>query len=57
MSACEKCWRDAGMRAQSSGGSHYEHYWRLLDERRNNPCSPEEQRGEQPARIEDEDAD
>jgi hypothetical protein len=37
MSACEKCWADAG-------GS-YERYLELLAERANNPCTPEQQAG------------
>lgn len=37
MSACEKCWRDAG-------GSH-ERYLELLKEREANPCTPEQQAG------------
>lgn len=38
MPACEKCWSDAG-------GSTAE-YYRLLDERKDNPCSPREQAGQ-----------
>lgn len=42
MSACEKCWRDAHR------GEHFsvaDEYARLIRERRNNPCTPEEQAG------------
>lgn len=45
MSACEKCWRDASQRAWLLGGSVTEHYHALLDERRDNPCAPEEAMG------------
>lgn len=47
MSACEKCWRDAykRMRDQPSK-SQSEHYMDLLEERKDNPCTPEEQRGQ-----------
>ena len=38
MSACEKCWRDAG-------GNH-ERYLELLKEREGNPCTPAEQAGD-----------
>lgn len=37
MASCEKCWRDAG--------GEPERYHQLLDERKQNPCSPEEQAG------------
>jgi hypothetical protein len=38
MAACEKCWRDAILRALMLGGSVADHYSALLDERRDNPC-------------------
>lgn len=38
MSACEKCWREAGGDA--------ERYSALIGERRSQPCSAEEQAGE-----------
>jgi len=41
MSTCEKCWRDAHYR----GIDVAEEYLKLIDERRDNPCSPEEQAG------------
>jgi len=44
--ACEKCWSDATSRAFSLGNSTTEEYHKLLDERRDTPCSPEEQCGE-----------
>ena len=46
MSACEKCWADAFMRARMNPmKAQVEHYHDLLYERRATPCSPEEQRG------------
>lgn len=45
MAACEKCWRDAGLDALLRGGSVSDHYRRLLDERRDKPCTEAEQRG------------
>lgn len=41
MAACEKCWRDANLRALTMGGSVTEHYHALLDERRDNTCAPD----------------
>lgn len=38
MSACEKCWRDAR--------GDPDRYRELLEQRKSNPCSPEEQAGE-----------
>ena len=47
MSACEKCWADAGARALAQPTkSQAEHYRDVLWERRDAPCTPEEQRGE-----------
>lgn len=43
MSACEKCWADAG-------GS-YERYLELLKEREANPCTPEQQAGKTLAQM------
>jgi hypothetical protein len=43
MAACEKCWADAGAEAFHMGGSQTDIYCRLLLERADNPCSPEEQ--------------
>lgn len=37
MVSCEKCWRDSGGRADE--------YARLIKERKDAPCSPEEQAG------------
>jgi len=43
MSACEKCWNDAynyGM------GDQPKKYRELLEERKDNPCTPREQAGQ-----------
>ena len=40
MSSCEKCWRD------STGDDHAVRYAELIEQRRANPCTPEEQAGE-----------
>jgi len=42
MSACEKCWRDAHMGPYVSVADEYA---RLIEERKDNPCTPEEQAG------------
>lgn len=43
MSSCEKCWSDAhGNGAYSDAATNYQ---RLLDERKDNPCTPEQQAG------------
>ena len=43
---CKKCWADAYMRTVSNPMlSQTEHYNQLLEERKNNPCSEEEQFG------------
>ena len=47
--ACEKCWGDAYLRSLSSGKSQADCYRELLEERKNNPCSEAEQKGEQHA--------
>jgi hypothetical protein len=45
MSACEKCWGDAYLRSRATGKSQTECYYELLDERKDNPCTPEQQSG------------
>jgi len=45
MTACEKCWEEARLRSLNSGKSTTDEYQKLLDERRDNPCSPEDQHG------------
>lgn len=47
MSACEKCWADAGLRILNHPlVSQSEHYQDLLEERKFSPCSPREQAGQ-----------
>ena len=46
MSACENCWGDAFVRSLIDGRPQDEHYHELLEERKYNPCSPEEQAGQ-----------
>ena len=43
--ACEKCWYDASWRSAWNGRSVAENYGDLLEERRDNPCTLEEQSG------------
>jgi hypothetical protein len=43
--ACEKCWGDAYLRMLYRGGSQADHYRDLLEERKDNPCTQEEQDG------------
>ncbi len=46
MSACEKCWNDAYMQTVGTCKSQTERYRELLEERKNKPCTPEQQSGE-----------
>jgi hypothetical protein len=47
MPTCEKCWADAHKRAVSNPTrSQTDHYYDLLKERKDKPCSPEEQAGD-----------
>ena len=49
MTACEKCWADAYMRMiNNPEKSQTEHYYALLEERKDNPCTPEQQKGKEP---------
>ena len=43
MASCEKCWRDAGERMTGDKSAEYQ---RLIIERKGNPCTPEEQAGD-----------
>lgn len=46
MASCEKCWGDAYMRTYTNPGkSQAEHYSALILERKDNPCTPEDQAG------------
>ena len=46
MPSCEKCWNDAHSRMRATGKDQAECYRELLEERKDNPCTPEEQAGE-----------
>lgn len=46
MPACQKCWGDAGYVSMTRGTSKAEEYGKLIDERKDSPCTPEEQCGE-----------
>jgi hypothetical protein len=46
VSTCEKCWADASADAHHRGGTTTDHYHRLLKERAESPCTPEEQAGQ-----------
>ena len=43
---CEKCWGDAWFLSQVNGKPQAENYHALLEERKDNPCSPEDQLGD-----------
>ena len=46
MASCEKCWGDAYMRTHTNPmKDQAEHYQDLINERKENPCTPEEQAG------------
>jgi hypothetical protein len=45
MSTCEKCWTDA--HRVYPYGDITEEYRRLIEARKDNPCTPEEQAGEE----------
>jgi ribosomal protein L37E len=47
MASCEKCWRDARLRADSAQTEHAEEYRKLVAERdrAGETCSPQEQAG------------
>lgn len=42
---CEKCWADAQSAAQHQGGEGSTHYHRLIEERKDTPCTSQEQAG------------
>lgn len=47
MSACEKCWADAFIRSRTNPSkAQAEHYRDLLRERKDKPCTTEEQAGD-----------
>ncbi len=43
MAVCEKCWREARIRAMATHRSQHECYLEILKE--DKPCTPEEQKG------------
>lgn len=43
---CEKCWKDAFNRAYATGKCQSDCYEELLEERKYNPCTPQEQAGQ-----------
>jgi len=46
MASCEKCWGDAYTRTHTNPTkSQAEHYQDLINERKENPCTPEQQAG------------
>ena len=46
MAACEKCWNDAYNKSYGSHTDQATEYQKLIKERKDTPCSPEEQCGE-----------
>ncbi len=47
MSSCEKCWADAyRMVMGGNADSQTEAYMQLIEERKDNPCSPKDQAGQ-----------
>lgn len=46
MAGCEKCWGNAYMRSRLTGKSQMECYQELLEERKDKPCTPEQQAGD-----------
>lgn len=46
MAMCEKCWSDAYLRMLGNEKSQVENYYLLLEERKDNPCTPEQQAGD-----------
>ena len=45
MAVCEKCWREARIRAMATHRSQHECYLEILEEKEDKPCTPEEQKG------------
>lgn len=44
---CEKCWADAFMRTfKNPCKSQSDHYFDLIEERKDNPCTPKQQAGQ-----------
>ena len=45
MASCEKCWSDAYFESRVSGKGQSDCYTELVQERKDNPCTPEQQAG------------
>lgn len=45
MACCEKCWGDAYIRMRETGKEQSVCYHELLEERKDNPCTLEQQAG------------
>jgi len=45
MASGEKCWNDAFTRSRWSGKDQADCYHDLIEERKDNPCTPEDQAG------------
>jgi hypothetical protein len=46
MAMCERCWRDAYMREMANTSkSQSQHYHDLIEERKDHPCTEDEQKG------------
>lgn len=43
---CDKCWRDAYVLSMTIGGFQVDHYHKLLEERKDNPCTKDEEEDE-----------
>ena len=43
MPACDKCWGDAFTRSMANHTNQADEYYKLLEERKDNPCTPEQQ--------------
>lgn len=46
MAMCEKCWEDAYLRMIGNGKSQADNYMDILEERKDSPCSLQEQAGQ-----------
>jgi hypothetical protein len=46
MPMCEKCWQDAYLKSRLGFKSQSECYKKLLEERKDYPCTPKEQAGQ-----------
>lgn len=46
MSVCAKCWMDAYLLSKTNGKLQIDSYKEILKERKDNPCTEEQQKGE-----------